>query len=196
MTKRVPLSPEERGAAFVALCGQDGAEVREASKRLSGDPTTTTRLLALLETQTRPEVRQGILHALAWHGDLAPWDAAVHIVADSNEAPAVRGQAAEVLAYNFNKAWPGDGRFEAATGALLAALKDPSPEVRSCAVHALGCTAHLPLLPALEAMLSDQTPVEGWNSTVAAMAAEQIEWLRDTAERRAQRRPPYDKQDE
>jgi hypothetical protein len=76
---------------------------------------------------------------------------------------------------------------------LLAALKDPSPEVRCCALFALRSTAHLPLLPALEGMLSDDTVVERWCSTVAKMAAEQIQWLRETHERRAQRRTPYDR---
>jgi len=191
VTARLRLSAEEQDEAFAALCGDDLTAIMEASKRLSGDPSTTRRLLRVLEDQNRPEVRQGILYALAWHDSLASWDLAVRVVADPAEAPRVRGQAAEVLAYHFNKLWAGDARFEAGTAALLSALNDPSPEVRYCAVFALGSTGHLPLLPALERMLSDDSPVPGWIGTVASCAAEQMEWLRRAADRRASRSPPY-----
>ena len=192
VTARLRLSAEEQDEAFAALCGDDLTANVKASKRLSGDPSTTRRLLRVLEHQNRPEVRQGILYALAWHDSLASWEVAVRVVADPAEAPRVRVQAAEILAYHFKKLWPGGARFESAAAASVSALNDPSPEVRNCAVFALGSTGHLPLLPALERMLSDNSPVPGWIGTVASYAAEQIEWLRGTAKRRASRSPPFD----
>jgi HEAT repeat protein len=174
------LSSDEREAVFAALCSEDAVAVSEASRLLSEDraPTTSARLLSLLDTQSRAEVRRGILYALAWHGGLIAWDVAVRILSDSREDPDVRGQAAEILEYNFSELSPGEVRF-AATAALLVALKDPETEVRHCAVHALGATGHLPLLPALHAMLSDRTPIKGLGQTIGDIAAERMEWLQE-----------------
>ncbi len=123
------------------------------------------------------EVRQGILYALSWHADLGTWDLMVRILADPQETPKVRGQAAEGLSYMFYKVPPGSREFEASVAALLEALKDPSPEVRYCAVHALGSTRHRPLIPVLEEMLLDKTPVPGWMGTVGDEAGRALEFM-------------------
>ncbi len=177
MDERKPLSPEEREAAFAALRGQDLAGIPAAAKKLSDDPTTTARLLELLDGETRPEARQGILYALSWHADLGTWGLMIRIFADPRETPAVRGQAAEGLSYMFYKLQAGCPEFEAGVVALLDGLKDGSPEVRYCAVHALGATRQRRFIPVLEKMLEDKTPVPGWMGTVADEAARAIETL-------------------
>jgi len=189
------LYSDEREAVFAALCSEDALAVSEASRLLSEDraPTTSARLLSLLDTQSRAEVRQGILYALAWRGGLIAWDVAVRILSDSREDPEVRGQAAEILEYNFSELSPGEVRFAAATAALLTALKDPETEVRHCAVHALGATGYLPLLPALQAMLSDRTPIKGLGQTIGDIAAERMEWLQELHQSRVENPSLYER---
>jgi hypothetical protein len=105
----------------------------------------------------------------------------IRIFADPRETPAVRGQAAEGLAYMFHKVQAGSPRFEAGVRALLDGLKDASAEVRYCAVHALGATRQHRFIPILEVMLEDKTPVPGWVGSVAdeaARAIESITWPR------------------
>lgn len=177
MSQREPLSREAREAALVDIRGQDLTRIVQAAKLLSSDPSTTSRLVPLLETEQRMEVRQGILYALSWHGDLGTWDLMVRILADTRETPRVRGQAAEGLSYMFHEVTPGSPEFEAAVAVLREALKDPSPEVRYCAVNTLGATRHPPLIPVIEAMLEDKTPVEGWVGTVADEAARALEFM-------------------
>lgn len=160
-----------------AIGGSDRVAIVEAAKLLSGDRTTTDRLLALLDGEGRADSRQGILHALSWHGDLRTWGLMVRILADDREAPKVRGQAAEGLAYMFDLVKADSPEFELAVKTLLEALTDPSLEVRYNAIFAIGATRHLPLIPALEALLGDSTPVPGWGDTIGRKAADAIEWL-------------------
>jgi len=173
------LSVEEREAAFRDIRCEDLVRVVRAAKLLSDDRirSTTTRLAALLDTETRMEVRQGVLYALAWHGDLETRELMVRVVADPKEHPHVRGQAAEGLAYSFSQLAPGSGPFEAGVAALTAALHDPSPEVRYCALFALGATKHRPLIPLIEGLLGDDTPVPGWVGTVGDEARRAVEWI-------------------
>lgn len=51
------------------------------------EPDTTGRLVALLETEWRMEVRQGVLYALAWHARLETWDLMVRVLSDVREHP-------------------------------------------------------------------------------------------------------------
>ncbi|MGE6756588.1 HEAT repeat domain-containing protein [Corallococcus interemptor] len=177
-------TPEQRDAALKDLLGDDRTAMVKASKLLCDDKSTTPTLLRFLEAETRVDNRHAILYALTWHSHLAQWDLMVGILKDVREAPLVRGQAAEYLAYNFLKVRTDSVEFKAAVGALLEALKDPSPEVRYCAVHALGSTGHPPLLPALREMLQDTTPAPGWVGTVSSQASERIEWLEHMHEQR------------
>ncbi|WP_239989418.1 HEAT repeat domain-containing protein [Corallococcus macrosporus] len=157
--------------------GSDRATIDPAAKLLSGDPTTTDRLIPLLDTVSSADARQGILYALSWHGDLRAWELMVRILANPQEDPVVRGQAAEGIAYMFSQVRPGTARFESAAKALLSALKDPSLEVRFGAIFALGESNHLPFVPVLEALVNDQTPVPGWGETIGEKAAAAIESL-------------------
>lgn len=148
-----------------------------AAKVLADDKASTSLLVELLKTERRPENRQGILYALAWHGESAIWDQVVEIVADTTEHRKVRGQAAEVLAYMFIDQDPGTESFNAAVAVLIAATKDPSPEVRYCAANTIGASGYLPLRPHLEALLGDRDPVEGWVGSVADEAERSLEFL-------------------
>ncbi|RKH72916.1 HEAT repeat domain-containing protein [Corallococcus aberystwythensis] len=165
------------------LAGDPIAMVK-ASKLLCYDKSTTSTLLRFLEAETRVETRHALLYALTWHGHLAQWDLMVGILKNVQEAPLVRGQAAEYLAYNFLGVRTDSTEFKVAVDALLEALKDPSPEVRYCAVHALGNTGHPPLLPVLQEMRQDPTPVPGWAGTVSSQASESMEWLERMHENR------------
>jgi HEAT repeat protein len=162
--------------------GADHGAMVEAAKLLEADVSSAPRLLEFLETERRVDTRHAILYTLSWHADVGTWDLMVRILSDPHEDPLVRGQAAEGLAYTFDKVSPGSREFEVGVKALLDALKDPSPEVRYCSLFALGATKHPPLIPVLKEMLADQTPVPGWVGTVASSAAnaiEGIEWAEE-----------------
>ncbi|WP_226993993.1 HEAT repeat domain-containing protein [Myxococcus hansupus] len=175
--KQALLSDEQREAALQALVGSNPTAIIQAANLLSGDSTTTPRLLELLEVESRPASRQGILFALSWHGDVSLWGLMLRILADVQEAPVVRGQAAEGVAYLFYKVQPETEEFELAARTLLKALEDPSLEVRYGVIFALGASRHLSFLPVLEALIEDPTPVPGWNDTIGRKAADAIESL-------------------
>lgn len=177
MGEKTPLTGEQREAALRSLRGTDLEGVVQAAKLLSADSSTTAALLELLESERPAEVRQGILYALSWHGDVSLWGLFLKVLSDRGEHPTVRGQAAEGLAYLFSEVRTDSQEFEEAVGVLRDSLTDSSPEVRYCALFALGATKHLPLIPVLEEMLKDGTPVEGWAGTVGDEAARAIEWI-------------------
>ncbi|WP_227027415.1 HEAT repeat domain-containing protein [Corallococcus soli] len=177
MSRSEPLSQEQRESALKDIQGPDRSVIVPAAKALSEDRTTTSRLLELLDVESHVDARHGILYALSWHADLGTWDLMVRILADPQEAPNVRGQAAEGLSYMFYQVKLDSKEAEAAIKALLAALKDPSPEVRYCAINTLGATGHLPLIPVLKEMLADQTPVPGWVGTVGEEASRALDWI-------------------
>jgi HEAT repeat protein len=108
----------------------------EASRRLATDPSLVSVLLKLLGVEKRVEQRQAILYALSWQNDLRTWRPLLRVLANRDESPKVRGQAAEGLAYGFFRKRKGSKGFKAALSALVAALKDPSPEVRYFAIFA------------------------------------------------------------
>ncbi|MBJ6760207.1 HEAT repeat domain-containing protein [Myxococcaceae bacterium JPH2] len=159
------------------LAQGEGVARVQASRLLSTDPATSPELLGLLDGESRADVRHAILYALSWHDNLGIWKRMVGILSDRSEASKVRGQAAEYLSYLFHRVSFASDDFKSAVDALLESLTDPSPEVRYCAVNALGSTGYPPLLPALERMCSDQTPVPGWVGTVSDEASQAIETL-------------------
>ncbi|WP_199732705.1 MULTISPECIES: HEAT repeat domain-containing protein [Corallococcus] len=177
MARSEPLSEEQRESALKDIQGPDRSVIVPAAKALSADKSTTSRLLELLDVASHVDARHGILYALSWHADLRTWDLMVRILADPQEAPKVRGQAAEGLSYMFHGVKMDSREAEVAVEALLMALKDPSPEVRYCAVNTLGATGHLPLVPVLKEMLADQTPAPGWVGTVGEEASRALDWI-------------------
>ncbi len=190
MSKQEPsatLSAEKRAAALRDIQAPEKALIVPAAKLLSGDRSTTQALIQLLQHEKRPENRQGILYALAWHGSLDTWQPALKILADTGEDPVVRGQAAEVIAYLFLEQAPESEAFQAAVEVLKVAAHDPSPEVRYCVANTLGCSGYLPLMPALQAMLGDRVAAPGWVGTVADEAARALDWIVGMSEQRAKR---------
>ena len=95
------LSPEERERALRDLGSADLPEIARAAKLLSADPTSLPMLMKLLDQESRPDNRQGILYALSWISTPDILETIVHILKDSKEDPRVRGQAAEAIAYMF-----------------------------------------------------------------------------------------------
>lgn len=172
-----PLSEAEREAAFKGLLGLDFVAMVEASKRLAFDSSTTSRLMELLDSETRVETRHAILYALSWHDDLGTWRLMVRTLEDTAESPLVRGQAAEGLSYMFHLLAKDSSDFDQGKQALLDALRVPSPELRYCAANALGTTKDASVIPALTELLKDQAPVPGWIGSVADEAARAIEQL-------------------
>ena len=67
MNESKRLSEDEREAAFADIRDKDPGRVVRGAKLLADDRgrSTTTRLVALLDTETRIEVRRGVLYALA-----------------------------------------------------------------------------------------------------------------------------------
>jgi len=179
-----PLSGPELEAALAQLGSADGPTVIRAATLLSGQRELTSRLLPLLADERRPANRQGILYALAWQGDLSLWETFIQVLSDTNEAPDVRGQAAEGLEYLFSEVDPGTARFEAGVSALVGALHDPSPEVRGCSALALGSTGHLPLVPTIAQLLSDDARGTSFHGGEKDAAEEAIDDLRRTNEHR------------
>jgi len=189
MSESNPLTEDQRESALRNIRGSDFEAIVQAAKLLSADSSTTARLLGLLASEGRVEVRHAILYALSWHADVSLWGLMIQILADQREHPKVRGQAAEGISYLFSKVRSDPKEFEAAVNALQDALGDGSPEVRYCAVNALGATKHMPLIPVLEKMLKDQTPVEGWVGTVGEEASRAIEWIEMANSRRRGSKP-------
>jgi HEAT repeat protein len=147
----------------------------EAAKRLATDPSLASTLLRLLRVEKRIEARQAILFALSWQDDLRTWHPLIRILANSDESPKVRAQAAEGLAYKFFRKRKGSKGFKAAVEALVAALKDPSPEVRYFAVFALGASLDRAVVPVLRRMTRDRENPTGFMGTVGEEAEEAIE---------------------
>lgn len=174
---RPPLSEDQRTQALAEIVCSDRERFVAAAHVLSEDPSTRPALLELLENERRIDQRHAILYALTWHADLRDWYMMILIFADANEAPLVRGQAAEALSYAFYMVSRDSEAYRAAVDALIAGLEDPSPEVRYCAVNALGTTQDRALIPVIARMLDDHTPVPGWLGTVADEAARALDWI-------------------
>jgi hypothetical protein len=145
-----PLTEAQRESALRNIRGPDLEAIVQAAKLLSADHSTTARLLELLASEGRVEVRHALLYALSWYADVSLWGLMIRILSKE---------------------------FEAVVNALQDALRDGSPEVRYCVVDALGATKHLPLIPVLEGMREDQMPVDGWVGTVGEAASRAIEWI-------------------
>ncbi|WP_375759056.1 HEAT repeat domain-containing protein [Corallococcus exercitus] len=175
MDEGKPLSQDERESTLKAISGDDPDAMIKAARLLAYEESTTPQLLELLKHERRAETRQAILYALAWHTNQSLCELMAGILSDPREAPSVRGQAAEGIAYMIREIPTDSEKFKIAVGALVAALKDPSPEVRYCSIFALGSTRHQPLIPVLEGLLGDHTEVPGWVGTIGSEAANAIE---------------------
>lgn len=87
----------------------------------------------------------------------------------------MRGQAAERIEYLWSEKRPERLSFRAALAVLRWALADPSPEVRNCAVIALGASRRYEVLPWLLALTSDTTTHESVLGSIGRQAWEAID---------------------
>jgi HEAT repeat protein len=115
-------------------------------------------LLAVLRTADDSETRRAAVHALGWCGmdleDERIYQALVDTLSNGKEEASVRGEAGDALA-NL-----GDAR---AVPALLAAIQDPSAEVRFWAAFALGQLGGPEVLPDLQRLVdTDDAVIPGW----------------------------------
>ncbi|MBZ4421837.1 HEAT repeat domain-containing protein [Myxococcus sp. RHSTA-1-4] len=121
--------------------------------------------------------RQAILYALSWQDDVRAWWPLVKVLADVNEAPAVRGQAAEGIGYLFARKRKNRLGYTVAMEVLLWALGDPSPEVRYYAIFALGASRDPSIIPALQKMLKDPGRSDAIVGTIGDEARSAIDWI-------------------
>lgn len=125
-------------------------------------------LAEVLCTDVDAEVRKAAAYALGYLQDPRSFDALSGALRDLSQPPLVRGMAAEQLA-SFSKF--------AAIPPLIAALHDPSAEVRFWAAYALGAIGSVEALPDLEQLAAtDTASVPGWWS-IAREAREAIEHI-------------------
>jgi HEAT repeat protein len=171
------LSRRERDLALRDIRGTDRVAMVEAAKRLATAPSVLPALLKLLRVEKRVEERHAIVFALSWQNDLRTWQPLLRVLANPQESPRVRAQAAEGLAYLFFRKKKDSKGFRAAISALVAALKDPSPEVRYFAVFALGASLDRRVLPVLRKMTKDSESPKGLVGTVGEEAEEAIECI-------------------
>jgi HEAT repeat protein len=118
-----------------------------------GSTRPVPALIRLLRADPEERVREAAAYALAFIGDRRAFEPLLGALENKSEAPLVRGQAAEGLAYQ---------RDPRAVAALLASLDDPAPEVRFWAAFALGEVAGEEATAPLERLASDATVVPRW----------------------------------
>lgn len=169
MTKPLRLLLNELASADVAT----KVEAAKAFSARRKHPATTTALCHLLRGAGDEETRYWAAYALLSTHDARGAECLIAAVADTDEAPRVRGQAAEALGVIALSARRGG----VATTPLIEALRDPEPEVRFWAAYALGQIRDRAALPALELVAaSDDAVVPGWWS-VRKEAADAIAYI-------------------
>jgi HEAT repeat protein len=111
-------------------------------------------LVDVLRQDSDAQMREAAAYSLWPLDDQGAVEPLLATVADADEAPGVRAQAAETLGYL------GDRR---AVPPLIAALADPAPEVRFWSAFALGGLADPRALPMLERLVAeDQAIAPRW----------------------------------
>ena len=148
-----------------ALHDPDPRLRQEAARSLGvlADRRAVPELLAALQTDLDLETRVAAAYALGLLGDHRSVDALLATMADRNEDPRIRGMAAEALT---------GVQERRAVPYLIAALDDPSVEVRFWAVFALGQFGDPAALGALERLAqTDDAVLPGWRSVKEEAAA-------------------------
>ncbi len=162
---------EQAVATLLAILSDRAKEVRAAAAKSLGelgDALAVPSLVVALSADTDREVRRAAAYSLGLIGDPTALEALTNKLKDQGEDPAVRGMAAEALA---------DLRDFRAIDTLMAALVDPSAEVRFWASFALGELGAQRALPALEHLAQTDNGVLSDIGTVkeeAAAAARRI----------------------
>jgi HEAT repeat protein len=171
------MGQEVRHLALKALGDDDRRTVVDAARLLASGRGMAVPLLKKLKTEPRAVNRQGILYAISWQDDLRAWWPLVKVLADVDEAPAVRGQAAEGIAYLLGRKSRDRLGYLIAKEVLLWALNDSSPEVRYYAIFALGASRDGSVIPALQRMMKDSGRSDAIVGTVGEEACRAIDWI-------------------
>ncbi|WP_257452775.1 HEAT repeat domain-containing protein [Archangium lipolyticum] len=179
LTKTDGLGQEARHAALDALSGGDQRAIVDAARLLSSGRGMAVPLLRKLKTEPRAVNRQAILYAISWQDDIRAWWPLLKVLADVDEAPAVRGQAAEGIGYLFWRKSRSKRGYLIAKDVLLWALNDPSPEVRYYAIFALGASRDHSVIAALQGMTKDSGRSNAIVGTVGEEARRAIAWIQD-----------------
>lgn len=123
-------------------------------------------LIALLHDKGDPLQREAAACALSFSyypgSEATLTTVFVAVLTRADEVPRVRAQVAEGLAYLHEFGDREGAAFAQARDALLAMLRDPTPEVRFWSAFALGNLRVAEATPALAALTTDTTPVPGW----------------------------------
>lgn len=179
MTKQ-ELSGEELKQALDALRGGNRTVLLEAARRLASNKGLAVTLLQMLKEESRVSNRHGILYALSWQGDVRVWWPLLKVLANVNEVPLVRGQAAEGIAYLFWRKRQGSLAYRIAIELLTWTLSDTSAEVRYYALFALGASKDPAVIPTLRAMTEDDGRSDSIVGTVGQEAQKAIRWILDS----------------
>ncbi len=161
---------------IAALQEADLRVVEEAAKSLGmlGSRKALQPLIELLIHSGAPENRKAAAYALGLLHDKRAFEPLLRMLMNSQEAPQVRGYAAEALASLKDRR---------ASPALMAALEDPSVEVRFWCVFALGQLQESRALPLLERLVEkDASILPGWG-TIAQEAADAMDSIKKAASR-------------
>lgn len=161
------LRPRNATPALLTVVANadDDSELRqECAHDLShlDDKRAVPVLVQVMQTDPDPRVREAATYGLGWtwEGKDESMDPLRETLCNRDEAPLVRAQAAEAL----GQLW--GGRAESVrliVDDLLAALRDPSAEVRFWAAFSLSKVGDERALPALERLArTDDRVVSGW----------------------------------
>jgi len=146
-------------AALLEALEDASAAVRIAAAQALGQlgaRKAVAQLITTLFTDDDDEARKAAAYALGLIGDEDATRALVWTLTQREGVPAVRGMAAESLAYVGAKS---------AVPALLVTLDDPSPEVRFWSAFALGELGGPESLPGLERVaVRDMADVPDWGT--------------------------------
>jgi HEAT repeat protein len=143
-----------------ALSARDEARRWEAAKELSrvDDPRTLRRVERVLEGRGDDEGRAAAAYVLGFSGAIDASAALARRLADPDESPVVRAYAAEALGHLLQY----ERVLAEIRTTIVAALRDPEPEVRFWSTFAAGALDLQESRPQLERLLNDAAEVEGW----------------------------------
>lgn len=181
------MSRTSRERLLLALCGVDPVARVEAAKRVAGDSSMFVELRDLLGAESRPEVRHAIAYALSWQKDARVWPILVRLLSDPSEAPTVRGQAAEGIAYHLHRRRRRSAPYRRAMAALVRALNDAAPEVRYYCAFALGESGDRRALRHLAARRRDRARSPAFTGTVGDEVGAALQRIRASRKRRTTR---------
>lgn len=143
-----------------ALSARDDAKRWQAATALSqvDDPRTLRRVERLLEGRGRTEGRAAAAYVLGFSGVSEMSGVLARRLADREESPVVRAHAAEALGHLLQY----QPVLAEIRTTIVAALRDPEPEVRFWSAFAAGVLDLQESRPRLERLCDDGAAVEGW----------------------------------